>query len=34
MLTNKLIIYMVQLNFWITLDICNSLYLYVVNANE
>jgi hypothetical protein len=23
-----------QLNFWITLDICNSLYLYVVNANE
>jgi len=22
-----------QLNFWITKDTCNSLYLYVVNAN-
>jgi len=22
-----------QLNFWIAKDICNSLYLYTVNAN-
>jgi hypothetical protein len=23
-----------QLNFWVVEDTCNSLYLYVVNANE
>jgi hypothetical protein len=23
-----------QLNFWITKDICNSLYLYIASVNE
>ncbi len=23
-----------QLNFWVAKDICNSLYLYIMNANE
>jgi hypothetical protein len=23
-----------QLNFWVALDICNSLYLYIVSVNQ